>query len=120
MEPPGQSSPAVVSGVVSGRLVPSGSGTATGIDSASGSGRACWCGGHGPCTGCAATFRYSTSCGKAHTVGLVPVFGAFSINSYNRGLPLLCPLDSTVMIDALSLETAHTAPSPVVGILRLS
>ena len=28
------------------------------------------------------------SCGQAQTVGLLPVFGAFSISSYNRGLPL--------------------------------
>ena len=34
-----------------------GSGTATGIDSTSGSGRGSWCGGHGPCTGWPATFR---------------------------------------------------------------
>src|SRR3954466_11729754 len=73
----------------------SGSGTATGVDSASGSGRGCWCGGHGPCTGWAATFRYSTSCGNAHTVGLLPVFGAFSISSYIRGLPSLWPAAST-------------------------
>ncbi len=35
------------------------------------------------------------SSGNAQTVGLSPVFGAFSNNSYIRGLPLLCPLDST-------------------------
>ena len=34
------------------------------------------------------------SCGHAHTVGLLPVLGEFSITSYNRGFPALCPLDS--------------------------
>src|SRR5215469_6497195 len=37
------------------------------------------------------------SCGHAHTVGLLPVFGAFSISSYSRGLSLLCPSDSMGM-----------------------
>ena len=60
-----------VSGVGPGRPA-SGSGTATGIDSASGSGRGSWCGGHGPCTGWAATFRYSTSCGPGPDRGALP------------------------------------------------
>src|SRR4029077_8865685 len=60
-----------------------------------GSGRGSWCGVHGPWTGWPATFRYSTSCGNAHTVGLLPVFGAFSISWYMRGLPSLWPSDST-------------------------
>src|SRR5262245_19905701 len=74
------------------------------MDSTVGSGRGCWCGGHGPCTGWADTLKYSTICGNAQTVGLGPVLGAFSISSYSRGLPLLCPLDSTAMTDALSSE----------------
>ena len=60
-----------------------------------GSGRGSWCGGHGPCTGWPATLRYSTSCGNAQTVGLLPVLGAFSISSYMRGLPALAPPDSS-------------------------
>src|SRR6266568_4493622 len=37
------------------------------------------------------------SSGHAHTVGLLPVFGACSISSNRRGFPLLCPSDSIRM-----------------------
>src|SRR5215472_11115302 len=37
------------------------------------------------------------SSGQAHTVGLLPVFGACSISSYRRGFPWLCPSDSIRM-----------------------
>jgi hypothetical protein len=47
-----------------------------------------------PATGWPAIFRYSVICGQAQIVGLLPVFGAFSISSNMRGLSLLCPLDS--------------------------
>ena len=68
-----------------------------GIESASGSGRGSWCGGHGPWTGWPATFRKSTNCGHAHTVGLFPVFGEFSISAYMRGFPRSWPDDSMGM-----------------------
>src|ERR1700728_2949514 len=35
--------------------------------------------------------------GQAQMVGLLPVFGAFSISSYSRGLPRLWPSDSIRM-----------------------
>ena len=77
-----------------GRLA--GSGIATGVPSMSvGSGRGSWCGGHGPCTGWPATPRYSTSCGKAKTVGLLPVFGASLNSSAMRGLPARPPSSAT-------------------------
>ena len=44
------------------------------------------------------------SCGKAKTVGLLPVFGAFSNSSYSRGLPWLCPSDSTGIAPACPLD----------------
>lgn len=34
-------------------------------------------------------------CGQAHMVGLLPVFGVFSISSKIRGLPRPCSEDST-------------------------
>lgn len=67
------------------------SGTATGISSGAGSGRGTWCGGQGPGTGCPAIFSMSTTSGHAQIVGLVGslfTFGAPSINSKIRGLPL--------------------------------
>src|SRR5580692_4121167 len=44
------------------------------------------------------------SCGHAHTVGLLPVFGAFSMSSYSRGLSLLCPSDSMGMPRSPAVE----------------
>ena len=92
-----------------------GSGMATGSDSASGSGRGCWCGGHGPWTGWPATLRKSTNCGHAQIVGLGPVLGAFSNSSYMRGLPGLCPLDSTAIAAALVPEGTTRRRRPVCG-----
>ena len=34
------------------------------------------------------------SCGHAHTVGLLPVCGEFSMTSYSLGFPALWPVDS--------------------------
>ena len=114
------------SGASGGSAPLGGSGTAIGTDSMSvGSGRGSWCGGHGPCTGWPATFRYSTSCGNANTVGLLPVFGAFSISSSMRGLPRLCPSDSIATRRLLWVTRSgpgggHCAPGHRAGQQRIN
>ena len=67
------------------------------------------------------------SSGHAHTVGLLPVFGACSINLNSLGFPGLSPVDSTSMstppkvnhavrLGADAAGTIH--PSPAFGCSR--
>lgn len=95
-----------------------GSGIATGRDSASGSGRGSWWGGHGPCTGCPATLRYSMISGQAHMVGLFPVLGAPSISSKRRGLPRLWPEDSNAK--GTSSNAALSTPPTTRAAIEIS
>src|SRR3954464_5251483 len=55
------------------------------------------------------------SCGHAHTVGLLPVFGACSITLNRRGLPGLSPVDSTAMTDTPTVNHADRLSADTAG-----